>query len=73
MSANQDELDSRKVYERALYYGCGYSSDDLKKPPHKEMKKRLKEWERPEPRFKTGYLNIYRKIVSSAKNGAYLQ
>ena len=32
MSANQDELDSRKVYERALYYGCGYSSDDLKKP-----------------------------------------
>ena len=41
--------------------------------PHKEIKKRLKEWERPEPRFKTGYLNIYRKIVSSAKNGAYLQ
>jgi len=41
--------------------------------PHKEIKKRLKEWERPEPEFKTGYLNIYRKIVSSAKNGAYLQ
>ncbi|MFX0080353.1 MAG: dihydroxy-acid dehydratase [Candidatus Hodarchaeota archaeon] len=41
--------------------------------PHKEMKKRLKEWKRPEPRFITGYLNTYRKIVSSAKNGAYLQ
>ncbi|MCK4380617.1 MAG: dihydroxy-acid dehydratase, partial [Candidatus Lokiarchaeota archaeon] len=45
---------------------------DLLIPP-KEIKKRLKEWERPDPRFKTGYLNIYRKIVSSAKNGAYLQ
>ncbi len=32
MSANQDEFNSRKIYERALYYGCGYSSDDLKKP-----------------------------------------
>jgi dihydroxy-acid dehydratase len=32
MSINQDEFDSSKVYERALYYGCGYSSDDLKKP-----------------------------------------
>ena len=32
MSANQDEFDLRKVYERALYHGCGYSSEDLKKP-----------------------------------------
>ncbi|MFW9882424.1 MAG: dihydroxy-acid dehydratase [Candidatus Thorarchaeota archaeon] len=40
---------------------------------HKEIKKQLKEWERPEPKFKTGYLNMYRKIVSSAKNGEYLQ
>jgi dihydroxy-acid dehydratase len=41
--------------------------------PLKEIKKRLREWQRPEPRFKTGYLNIYRKTVSSAKEGAYLQ
>ena len=41
--------------------------------PHKEIKKRLKEWEKPEPRFKTGYLNIYSKTVSSAKVGAYLK
>ncbi|MFX1315106.1 MAG: dihydroxy-acid dehydratase [Promethearchaeota archaeon] len=38
-----------------------------------EIENRLKKWVRPEPRIKKGYLNIYRKIVSSAKNGAYLQ
>jgi dihydroxy-acid dehydratase len=32
MSKNQDILDPRKIYERALYYGCGYSKEDLKKP-----------------------------------------
>ncbi|MHA1884948.1 MAG: dihydroxy-acid dehydratase, partial [Promethearchaeota archaeon] len=26
------ELDPGKVYERALYYGCGYSLEELKKP-----------------------------------------
>ncbi|MFW9866543.1 MAG: dihydroxy-acid dehydratase [Candidatus Thorarchaeota archaeon] len=31
MSKDQDILDLRKVYERALYYGCGYSKEDLKK------------------------------------------
>ncbi|MFX1456369.1 MAG: dihydroxy-acid dehydratase [Promethearchaeota archaeon] len=31
MSVKQEEFDVRKVYERALYHGCGYSSDDLKK------------------------------------------
>ncbi|MFX1411120.1 MAG: dihydroxy-acid dehydratase [Promethearchaeota archaeon] len=38
-----------------------------------EIEKRLQKWVSPEPRIKKGYLNIYRKIVSSAKNGAYLQ
>lgn len=32
MSDNQDELDPSKAYERALYYGCGYTKGDLKKP-----------------------------------------
>ncbi|MFW9784768.1 MAG: hypothetical protein ACFFFB_20990, partial [Candidatus Heimdallarchaeota archaeon] len=32
MSDNQDELDPSKAYERALYYGCGYTKEDLKKP-----------------------------------------
>ena len=32
MSAKQEEFDVRKVYERALYHGCGYSSNDLKNP-----------------------------------------
>jgi dihydroxy-acid dehydratase len=41
--------------------------------PKEEVEKRLKEWKRPEVKIKTGYLNIYRKIVSSAKYGAYLQ
>jgi len=29
-------------------------------------------WKKPENRIKKGYLNIYRKSVSSAKYGAYL-
>ena len=37
-----------------------------------EIEKRLNEWKRPEPKIKTGYLNLYRKIVSSARVGAYL-
>ena len=41
--------------------------------PQDEIDKRLKEWEKPEPKIKTGYLNIYRKIVRSAKEGAYLK
>ena len=38
-----------------------------------EIDKRLNEWEKPEQMIKTGYLSIYRKIVSSAKEGAYLK
>ncbi len=37
-----------------------------------EIEKRLNEWRRPEPKIKTGYLNLYRKIVNSARVGAYL-
>jgi hypothetical protein len=29
-------------------------------------------WKKPEIRIENGYLNIYRKLVSSAKYGAYL-
>jgi dihydroxy-acid dehydratase len=32
MSLNRTELDSRKAYERALFFGCGYSYEDLQKP-----------------------------------------
>ncbi|MBD3215688.1 MAG: dihydroxy-acid dehydratase [Candidatus Lokiarchaeota archaeon] len=32
MLRNRIELDPRKAYERALYHGCGYSYEDLKKP-----------------------------------------
>ncbi|MFX1389193.1 MAG: dihydroxy-acid dehydratase [Promethearchaeota archaeon] len=38
-----------------------------------EIKKRLKKWQKPKDKITTGYLNIYKKIVSSAKYGAYLQ
>jgi len=37
-----------------------------------EIENRLKNWKKPEPKVKKGYLNVYRKIVSSAKYGAYL-
>ena len=32
MTLNNEKLDPRKTYERALYLGCGYSYDDLEKP-----------------------------------------
>ncbi len=32
MTLNTEKLDPRKTYERALYLGCGYTYDDLKKP-----------------------------------------
>jgi dihydroxy-acid dehydratase len=38
-----------------------------------EIQKRLDKWEPPEPKIKTGYLNTYRKIVHSAKYGAYIE
>ncbi|MEE9378043.1 MAG: dihydroxy-acid dehydratase [Candidatus Lokiarchaeia archaeon] len=41
--------------------------------PQEEIEKRLNDWKRPKTVIKNGYLNIYRKIVSSAKYGAYLQ
>ena len=41
--------------------------------PQIEIEKRLKDWKKPKKEVKNGYLSIYRKIVSSAKYGAYLQ
>ena len=41
--------------------------------PQEEIEKRLNDWERPKTKINDGYLKIYRKIVSSAKYGAYLQ
>ena len=32
MPVNQEDLDLSKAYERALYYGCGFTREDLKKP-----------------------------------------
>jgi dihydroxy-acid dehydratase len=37
-----------------------------------EIEKRLKEWKKPEDKITSGFLNIYKKVVSSAKYGAYL-
>ncbi|MFX1586540.1 MAG: dihydroxy-acid dehydratase [Promethearchaeota archaeon] len=39
----------------------------------KELEDRLQNWVQPEPKIKKGYLNTYRKIVSSAKYGAYIE
>ncbi len=38
-----------------------------------EIEKRLKKWEQPDTKINPEYLNIYRKIVSSAKYGAYFK
>ncbi|MBM7557985.1 dihydroxy-acid dehydratase [Halanaerobacter jeridensis] len=38
-----------------------------------EIKRRLEEWEQPEPKVKTGYLSRYAKLVSSASTGAVFE
>ena len=38
-----------------------------------EIEDRLNNWKRPESIAKKGYLRLYRKLVSSAKYGAYLE
>ncbi len=38
-----------------------------------DIKERLSRWVKPEPKVTSGFLDIYRKIVSSAKFGAYFK
>ncbi len=38
--------------------------------PEEEIKKRFENWQKPEPKIKTGYMARYAALVSSAGNGA---
>lgn len=38
-----------------------------------EIQERLKTWQRPEPKYKTGYLGLYSKLAQSADKGAILK
>jgi dihydroxy-acid dehydratase len=38
-----------------------------------EIEKRLKAWQRPEPKVKQGYLSIYSRLASSADEGAIIK
>lgn len=38
-----------------------------------EIAKRLKNWQRPEPKVKQGYLNLYSRLASSADEGAIIK
>ncbi|MEW6081290.1 MAG: dihydroxy-acid dehydratase [Bacillota bacterium] len=40
---------------------------------HEELARRLKEWERPEPKIASGYLLRYSRMVTSAAQGARLE
>jgi dihydroxy-acid dehydratase len=42
------------------------------KVPEGEIKQRLSTWKAPEPRYKTGVLGRYARLVSSASRGAVL-
>ncbi len=37
------------------------------------IKQRLDKWEKPEPKFKNGYLSLYSRIASSASEGAVIK
>ncbi len=39
---------------------------------NEELEERLKKWKQPSIKIEKGFLSTYRKLVSSAKNGAYL-
>jgi len=38
-----------------------------------EIKKRLKNWQKPEPKVRKGYLNLYSRLASSADEGAIIK
>ena len=41
--------------------------------PQEEIEARLKQWKRPEPKFKKGWLGLYCKIAASGSEGAILK
>lgn len=43
------------------------------KVPQEEIEARLKEWKRPEPKFKKGWLAVYSRIASAANEGAIIK
>ena len=38
-----------------------------------EIKSRLSRWQRPEPKFKKGYLALYARLAESADKGAIIR
>ncbi|MGI6383026.1 MAG: dihydroxy-acid dehydratase [Tissierellaceae bacterium] len=40
---------------------------------NEEIEERLKEWKKPEPKFKKGYLSLYSKLASSGAEGAVIK
>ncbi|MBR3296927.1 MAG: dihydroxy-acid dehydratase, partial [Firmicutes bacterium] len=41
--------------------------------PQEEIEARLKEWKRPEPKFKRGWLALYSREASAANEGAIIK
>ena len=41
--------------------------------PQEEIEARLKQWKRPEPKFKKGWLGLYCKIAASGSEGAVMK
>ncbi|UCF90206.1 MAG: dihydroxy-acid dehydratase [Desulfobacterales bacterium] len=41
--------------------------------PDEEIQKRLARWQRPEPKFKKGYLSLYARLAESADKGAIIR
>jgi dihydroxy-acid dehydratase len=41
--------------------------------PDEEIQKRLASWNRPEPKFKKGYLALYARLAESADKGAIIR
>jgi len=41
--------------------------------PDDEIERRLRKWQRPEPKVKKGYLSLYSKLASSADEGAIIK
>jgi dihydroxy-acid dehydratase len=41
--------------------------------PDEEIEARLAQWQRPEPKFKTGYLALYARLAESADRGAIIR
>ena len=61
-----------KLAETAVDSGAALKKLELL-VPQEEIEARLKQWKRPEPKFKKGWLGLYCKLAASGSEGGVMK